>query len=546
MSSNNNTNDAKKRRVDGGGISGGIPSAGSSGDQESREDMLMKMMHQQMAMMKGMQDEMKSMHKEMKSMQDSLKIMNSSMQNMQVRQSRMESSMQTMHNKQNCNTTKLRDIRGRFMKAETKQKYHEILLKNQKWEYSVPRPDAAFWNGITDDGLAEAEDFLVQMQKQTEIMRYGSGEEIRIDSGMVYHRKILPHWEEFANALEQYQYHLQISDYDGESSLTFNDIVLSTEVINLLSRALKSTYFHEFTCQNNELDQNGIKFALDYLQNNQLCKHFALHQNLLSMENINRLCQIVKDHPSIKILGLCGYKDEDMDGYTMLMQIMTAGRNTLEVVELSDNNINTGGDSFTFIPDFLAENPILESLDITDNELDDNDLILVASSLKHNTKLRSLRISGNDTTSVGWEALSKAVFDKTSLNSAADSNHTCMIDFPYQDKHVHVRKINGDEFSDHYYDPEYVRQKKIYMVLSQRNKNSSNVDHFDEDMPVELLPYMLLSIQKYAGYHIPNTDEENEATPPQDPADVKPLSIMFEILKRWDKSLAVFEALSSL
>lgn len=42
-------------------------------------------------------------------------------------------------------------------------------------------------------------------------------------------------------------------------------------------------------------------------------------------------------------------------------------------------------------------------------------------------RLRSLKISGNDTTSAGWEALSKAVFDKTSLNSAADSNHTCMI-----------------------------------------------------------------------------------------------------------------------
>ena len=234
-----------------------------------------------------------------------------------------------------------------------------------------------------------------------------------------------------------------------------------------------------------------------------------------------------------------------MDGHDMLQAIMTAGKNKLEVLELSDNNINTGGDTFTFIPDFLAENPILESLDLTDNELDENDAIFVASSLNHNTNLRSLAISGNNTTSAGWEALSKAVFDKTSLNSAAKSNHTCTIDFPLHSKYVHVREINGDEFFDHYYDPEYVRQKKIYYILSARNRSLSNVDHFDEDMPVELLPDMLMSIQKYAHYHDIGNDEEKEVKPSQDNSDVKPLSIMFEILQRWDKSLSLFEALSS-
>jgi hypothetical protein len=56
---------------------------------------------------------------------------------------------------------------------------------------------------------------------------------------------------------------------------------------------------------------------------------------------------------------------------------------------------------------------------------------------------------------------------------------------------------------------------------------------------------MIYSIQKYADYHVHETDEKKEVTPPQDNSDVKPLSIVFEILHRWDKSLAVFEALSS-
>lgn len=67
----------------------------------------------------------------------------------------------------------------------------------------------------------------------------------------------------------------------------------------------------------------------------------------------------------------------------------------------------------------------------------------------------------------------------------------------------------------------------------------SNVDHFDEDMPIELLPQLLSSIRMYSEYY------RAKDVPPQDTRDVKPLSIVFEILQRWDKSLAVFEALSS-
>jgi len=142
--------------------------------------------------------------------------------------------------------------------------------------------------------------------------------------------------------------------------------------------------------------------------------------------------------------------------------------------------------------------------------------------------------------------LSKAVFDKTSPNSAAVSNHTCCIDFPENDtvEFDEVREINGIDSSPNHkaqdVDPIYVRQKKIYSILSLRNMFSSNVDHFDEDMPVELLPDMLHSIQRYSNYHTPVED-----APTQDPTDVKPISLVYEILQRWDKALAVFEALSS-
>ena len=212
-------------------------------------------------------------------------------------------------------------------------------------------------------------------------------------------------------------------------------------------------------------------------------------------------------------------------------------------LSLTHNCIRTGGD--TLIADFIRNNSTLIKIKLINNHLDDNDAMMIASALEHNTKLQYIEIRNNNLTNAGWKTLQKAVYDCSSLNSAADSNHTCSIDFPSDCDYDNVREINGLECSGVYpppYDPWYIRQKKIYSILSSRNRNGTNVDHFDEDMPVELLPRMLHSIHNYASYHVPSKYHD---VPPRDSQDVKPISLIYEILQRWDKALAVFEALSS-
>jgi len=63
-------------------------------------------------------------------------------------------------------TTMETSINSRFDDVDEKLKYHDILLQNQQWEYSAPRPSS-----VSESG--EAEKFLDQIKKQTEIMRYG-------------------------------------------------------------------------------------------------------------------------------------------------------------------------------------------------------------------------------------------------------------------------------------------------------------------------------------------------------------------------------------
>lgn len=98
--------------------------------------------------------------------------------------------------------------------------------------------------------------------------------------------------------------------------------------------------------------------------------------------------------------------------------------------------------------------------------------------------------------------------------------------------------MNGNRNLTKAFGSKRVRRKKIYSVLSSRNRDNSNVRHF-EGIPVEILPNMLHSVWKYSKYHAICS------TPPQSDSDVPPLSVVFEICRNWEESLAVFEALSS-
>ena len=98
--------------------------------------------------------------------------------------------------------------------------------------------------------------------------------------------------------------------------------------------------------------------------------------------------------------------------------------------------------------------------------------------------------------------------------------------------------MNGNPHAEFTFRPRFVRQKKIYSVLSSRNRECSNVGHFD-DVPVEFLPDMLKCIHQYSEYRTGDSDIS------QGVHDVSPLSLLFEVCRYWDKSLAVYELLSS-
>ena len=440
---------------------------------------------------------------------------------------------------------------------EDKQAYLEVLIKNQKWKYTLSRPSQEYWINVDHPEDEAAEEFLKDIRQCTEKMRYGTGDDgddydgcVEIDAQLSYNEEFLPQWKEFADALKQYQYCLKClpKDTDDYNYTLFQlcGMELSDTVIDLLSNALESTYFRQFTLQENHFERKGIEFALKYVKSNCILKKFGLYSNPIDdIKDTKQLCKIVKEHPSIEELALHGCRGEGVDGYEMLQMIMNSGKTKLYVINLSGNNISTGGD--TFISDFLTNKPMLEALILHGNQLNDNDAIAIASALKYNTNLRVLDVMNNNLTRTGWRVLRKAEFDDTSLNSAADSNHTCSVRYPSGDDEIQgldTSEMNGRHDSEHDFDERKVREKKVYSVLSSRNRNCTNVGHFD-DVPVELLPDMLKCIQQYSNYHIEEDTGEYLTSPcSQDINDVNPLSLVYELCRYWDKSLAVYELLS--
>eukprot|EP00579_Thalassiosira_antarctica_P017897 CAMPEP_0201947038 /NCGR_PEP_ID=MMETSP0903-20130614/54733_1 /ASSEMBLY_ACC=CAM_ASM_000552 /TAXON_ID=420261 /ORGANISM="Thalassiosira antarctica, Strain CCMP982" /LENGTH=526 /DNA_ID=CAMNT_0048490159 /DNA_START=164 /DNA_END=1741 /DNA_ORIENTATION=- len=475
--------------------------------------------HSQMA---SIQDEMKSMNAEMKGMRNDVK-------NARDKCDAMEKLMQqTQHanSRLKKKDTNFRDrMESRFDDVENKQRYHEVLLKNQIWKYSAPLPDG------DSDLHPRSRRFLGQIERETCNMRHGTCDgtiSIRA-SGPYDATSFLPHWKEFANALQEYHYALKCLPKETSSILNFSGVALPPEVLDLLSNALEFTHFKIFILARNNHGRDGIKFALEYFQNNPILEDFSLVQTQITDEDdVHQLCEIIKEHPSIdtlKVVSCCG---EGMNGYDMLCSIMTCGESKLRHIDFWQNYVRTGGR--TFISDFLARNPILQMLTLVDNQLDDKDAISIASALRSNTNLRYINLEDNLITHVGFEALRKVVFDNSSLNAAAETNHTCAIHYTVYpgDERLEL-EINGlvnfAESGD-FFEPKALRGKKIYSVLSSRNRECSNVHYFN-DAPVEFLPDMFGAIQQYSEYHL------QDNSPWQDDDDVNALSIVFEIVRRW-------------
>jgi len=243
-------------------------------------------------------------------------------------------------------------------------------------------------------------------------------------------------------------------------------------VIDLLSPALNGNKIDYFVLNNNNfIDTNkGIEFAVEVIKSNPNMKNFFWDYNQLeSTGNVHSLLDAVCNNPSIDRIRLESCLGGDINGYEALCHLLASGK-IFELLDFERNDIQTWDRTEIPIPDYITSNPPLKYLYLSSNELNNDDAILISQALKQNTNLKELRLWNNNISDIGKEALSKATYDPTSLNSVSDSNHSCAI--------CDIGLLFDNSGTG-------TRGRKMYHLLSARHKEGSNVRYLNLELKGE-------------------------------------------------------------
>ena len=428
-------------------------------------------------------------------------------------------------------------------KALKRHEYNEMLIKNQGWDYSVPvlSVDDFIHNGYSVDEAEYLSEAANELKDATTRMRRGEftcyigGNDVYVrmsdeDPPFDYavNNELLPHWEEFAAALEQFTPAINILPDDCESSFRFYYVQLNHAAIGLIKNALVGMPFKSLAFSNNN-NGNGVcggmsvDSILDIAESNKHLRKLLIGRNHIGSHHFERLCDAVRNHPTLVELVLFGSFEPGI-GDEMLASLLSIDDLKLERLDMSENHITSAVG--TLLADFVATNTTLKELDVMENNLTDIDAELLANALRSNSTLRELRIDYNNISEIGFECFHRVLCDESSLNSVADSNHVCSV---LSDSSA-VNDWNLHE------DNQINRGWKIYYLLSTRHKTTSNAQHFG-DIDLKILPDMLDAVQKYkSAARLRNWINDSK---------VDPLSIVYEIMRKWDKAISLYKSLGA-
>ena len=419
--------------------------------------------------------------------------------------------------------------------------------QNQTWAYPVPI-DSYDWLDDEDEAA-----FLVKtakaLKEKTIKLRAGEfpdsarGFDDEVyqailmvsDECDVWHcsSKLRAHWEEFAAALKQFTPEIK---ENCSNHFELGNFHLKKPILELIKEALigktfDAIFFVHLNDDEVPYEERGLGMdaILDVVESNKHLRKLAIQFNNIRGDHIERLSSIVKNYPIVE-LHLRDCCREPGVGDSILTTLLARRESKLEVLGM--NRMMITSDVSTVLAEFLATNPKMKRLNLRYNELNDSDIALIANSLRSNTALEVLRLLGNNISQIGVsQAFRPLLFDDSSLNTVADTNHSCFLGGGLG---------NGSHFNLNVMVNSCVnRGRKIYFLLSFRHRTMSNAQYF-RDVDVKILPNMLDSIQRYemfarriyrGTYH----DEYNHDV------IVESLSIVYEVMRKWEKVFCLYE-----
>jgi len=335
----------------------------------------------------------------------------------------------------------------------------------------------------------------------------------------------LPHFQEFADAIVEYQH---IIDYKEDETFSFAlRLSLPREILDVLQKSLQRTHFHELYFERNNIEHvhvGYVNFILNCVTADTRLKHLSLaNVNFEHSRDISALCTAINNNGTLQDLSIRFCRSEGGIVREIFCKLKSV---TLKEIDLGCNYRELSNLRPTDVPELLSSNPSLEVLVLNGNPFNEHDIVQIVDTLRHNTTLCHLSFLFRSP--LGWlrvptrpnnlHLLESVIFDHTSLSAAYDSNHHCRLSGVTSN----ITKFNA------YRDPTLNRRKKIYNILSSRNKNRENASYFETDgIDIKYMPRILALLKPFSEYHL------HEERGGQDKEDVNPLSITYEIMRDW-------------
>ena len=503
----------------------------------------------------------------------------------------IESQLSSLKDENDRLKAKVSQLDEENLKTAAVCKTHAL---NMDWKYSAPDPPSdSYWieqgydygdEDITDEDYIENinEHFFQYAKEQSEKLRYGtfglspeddSDDLIQFgcynedaDEPLIrYDVALLPHWVEFCSSMKSW-----LSSVNGTIEETFPfrvylcNIEMPSNVLKLLRECLEQMglgHVEDLQLWRNDFQgSNGIDFAIEVMQSQKKMRYFSYQRNPVDNgQDCQRLVDAIVSHPSLSNCYFDGLCEGERNGHDYLVCLLS--KEVLKEVSFENCGVDTGGQSALF--DIVKLHPKLDCLRLDNNKLNDKDAVHLADALRHNRILKGLWLNGNQFTKSGEEILKKVIYDDSSLNALADSNHVCTIeglnftsDEGYSVDDQGWNKYNvyrnmdivreGDDGSKR------SRAHKIFHFLGRRSKGSRSSlleIEMGEDM-LKVLPLALATVQRCGeewSQKVDLDEDSNDIVIVKDKGGNKSaeLSVTYELLLSWHVTVLCQSRLNS-
>ena len=420
----------------------------------------------------------------------------------------------------------------------------KIYLK----DYPLPDIPSSYWlgRGLTDEYIKEVTDFLRAMKVATLMLR--SQEDLMDtsdleflyynDTRLRHDEALVPHWQQFAKALESYEGILDEKKSYRRCCFQLSRIELHSSVVDVLGPALATCIT---SLSLHDVGRGWIDLAIGVIGANSSLKYLSCSDNPSRMDRVSDLFSSVSGHPTLSYLTLRKVCSDGAEGNSLFVLakicLLDGSPGSSKAYRLNFSGNSMGSNGATHIADAI-KSLRLNELDLTGNKLTDADALAIGQALRTNTTLERLCVQGNRLTRSGVSAIHDAVISPDfTFQAILNSEHMVSIDLPYSsgklcpDFRRKYRYYGDDELTD----VAEIKQRKICYIFALRHGSGTNYQLLCKelgDAATKLLPFGIKRVFDCSYKYFAGNSSVGKLTwGGSEKQHMPPMSIVYEILR---------------